>query len=210
MRFPLNLARAPSFRERYGLWVAVPGFLLVLALLGWLSLSTLSNFRRLRGVDRGLDALQSRRQDLRRDEDSLRRDLAEPEARQLIHEAGYVNRLIQARKFSVADLTLKVSKLMPPNVRLDSLGLVRPGERPLIRFAVEGKTSLDIEAFLKQIENSDDFSDIIVTSQGYSGNGSGSPALATCTAFYMDGAMPKESDTEFDADSETTINSTNR
>lgn len=210
MRLPLNLARAPSFRERYGLWVAIPGLVLALALFVWLAVSTLTNYHSLRVVEQGTTAIQSRRQDLQRKEAALRRELAQPEAQHLIHEAAYLNGLIDARKFSVVELTAKVSKLMPPDVRLDALTLARPGERPLIRFTVEGKTEPDIEAFLTQVENSNDFSDLIVTSQSYPGGEDASPIMTGCSAHYLGGPLGQGEEPDSNADTEKTVDTSIR
>jgi hypothetical protein len=210
MRIPLNLARAPGFRERYGLWLAVPGFLLALLLFIWLGTSTLGNFRTLKTVEQSMTQVESRGQDLQRKEASLRQDLARPEAKQLLHETGYVNRLIEARKFSVIELAAKVSKLMPPDVKLGALVLAHPGDEPLIRFTVEGKTEPAIEAFLTNIENSSDFSGLIVTSQSYPGGEEAGPITTGCSAHYRGGAIEGGTETDINAGTETSNDSSNR
>lgn len=206
MRVTLNLAHAPSFRQRYGLWLAVPGVIVTLALMMWMTASTFSTYRRLKSVKATTVELQSRQLKVQQMEVSLKADLSRPATQALLQETSYVNGLIQSRKFSLTELTNKVSDLLPKDVRLDALALANPGEKPTIRLTVEGMSEPAIESFLVNLENSNDFSDVIVTSQRYPGGSGDDEAVVTnCTANYLDAAIPRGSDKSVNASEKTPI-----
>ena len=169
MKTTLNLATPPSRRERYGFAWAVPTALVGFALLIWMSLSTWHTLVNYRAVRRSLEGVSAHDQDLKSKIGAIEHELRKPESAQLFRETRFVNRLIAQRQFGVTDLTERTSRLMPADARLVSLtiGQWDPEKgSPSVKFAVEAKDEKSAEQFLTSLENSPDFSDVVVRDQG--------------------------------------------
>jgi len=189
MKVYLNLAVVPSRRERYALVWAVPTLAAALLIFVYLAGSTIRDFRRSREIRGSLASFQAKDADLRARETAIRLELARPESRHLVHETEFVNQLISQREFSLTELTVKVSKLLPSDVKLNGLGLAGSDSQPEVRFAVMGKSEKAIESFLSNLEGSKDFSDVTIKNQGFreeSKTGTEQVALI-CTARYVTG-----------------------
>jgi Fimbrial assembly protein (PilN) len=189
MKVYLNLSVAPSRRERYALAWAVPTFVAALIVFVYLAGSAIRDFHRSREIRGSLASSQAKDADLRARETELRLELGRPKFRQIIHETEFVNQLINQREFSLTELTVKVSKLLPSNVKLNGLGLAGSDSQPEVRFAVMGKTEEAVESFLSNLEGSKDFSDVTIKNQGFreeSQTGAEQVALI-CTARYVTG-----------------------
>lgn len=187
MKVYLNLAVAPSRRERYALAWAVPTVVVALLVFAYLAGGALRDYYHSRQTRKELASLQTKNAHLSSRETELRLQLSRPEYRKMIAETAFVNHLINQRQFSLTDLTVKVSKLLPVNVKLNGLGLAGTDEHPEVRFAVLGKNEQAVESFLNNLEDSKDFGDVIIRNQGFRGGEQGSPeqvALA-CTAHYL-------------------------
>ena len=189
MKVYLNLAVATSRRERYTLAWAVPTFVVALMVFVYLAGGAIRDFRHLRQVRRSLASAQSKDSNLRARETELRLQLARPQFREMIHETEFVNHLINQRQFSLTELTIRVSKLLPADVKLSGLGLAGSDSQPEVRFAVLGKSEKAVESFLGNLEDAKDFSDVTIKNQGFreeSQTGTEQVALI-CTARYVTG-----------------------
>jgi Fimbrial assembly protein (PilN) len=194
MKVHLNLAISPSRRERYALAWAAPTFALALLIFVYLAAGAVRDFRRSRQVGQSLAEVQSRNARLGSRETEIRLQLEQPKFREMIRETEFVNHLITARQFSLTELTIKVSKLLPMNVKLNGLGLAGTDTRPEVRFAVMGKSEEAVESFLNNLEDSKDFSDVTIRNQGFQGGEGGGPeqVALTCTARYLTAGLPAE------------------
>ncbi len=192
MKIYLNLAVTPSRRERYALAWAVPTLVVGLVVLVYLAGSALRDFRRLEQVRHSLVGVQAKDSALRARETELRLELARPEFREMIQETEFLNQLINQRQFSLTELAVKVSNLMPSDVKLNGLGLAGSDVHPVVRFAVLGKSEKAVESFLSNLEDSKDFSDVTIRTQGFRGGTGGAPeqVALTCTARYVTGISP--------------------
>jgi hypothetical protein len=201
MKVTLNLATPPGWHERYGLAAGTLGLVLGLAVLAALGHSAVSNFRHDRSVGQAYTQASAQLNHLQDKESSLGQDLAKPALHSLVSETAYLNGLIERKQFSVARLTARVSELLPPNVRLDAIAFSTVSTEPLIRLSVEAKDERAFEAFLSNLEGAADFSDVVVTSQGFADSSSNSnTVLATCTARYSGAGTVSEGQGMTDAE----------
>jgi hypothetical protein len=188
MKLTLNLSTAPSPHERYALAWAVPTAVIALAGLVLLSLVAVRSFREYRSVHRSV--LESERMEarLRSQEMALRRDLEQPQLREVYRQVQFVNALIDQKQFSLSELTEKVSKLLPGDVRLTGLALSRADREPVVRFTVTGDDEEAVETFLSHLEDSANFADVAILNQGFGQDGAGrGPVMIVCVARYVGG-----------------------
>lgn len=186
MKLLVNLATSSEPRDRYTLAWAVPVTLGAAALLMYFSVSAAHGFRDYRRYHRSL--LEFRGQETRWSENqkTLRQDLDRPQYQKAFREAKFVNALIDQKEFSLAEFLVKVTKLLPPAVRLEGLTFSPGAGDRVVRLSVVGKTQDAVETFVSNLEDSADFRDVIVSSPGLAG--SGGEATVTCTAVYAGGA----------------------
>jgi hypothetical protein len=186
MKIDLNLAVAPSPRERYALAWAAPTALVGLAALVLLSLSALRTYREYRKVDGAVEELRAQEAKSRGREAELRRELERPQLREIFRSVRFVNGLIERKQSTVSELVERVAKLLPPQARLIGLELGESGGNPVVRMAVAGKSEEALEKFLSNLENSDNFSEVAIISQGFAPEGSeGEPVRLACSARYL-------------------------
>jgi Tfp pilus assembly protein PilN len=191
MKITLNLATPPSPHERYGLAWAIPTVVVALVGMGLLAFFARRNYRDYRAVHRSVLEMQQREAELRSRELSLRRELEQPQFREVYRQAQFVNALIDQRRFSLAELTQKVSNLLPGEVRLTSLVLPQGGKETVVRFALVGNSEEAIEAFLSNLEDASDFADVAVLNQGFAQeSGTQGSVTVVCMARYL-GARPR-------------------
>jgi hypothetical protein len=191
MKITLNLATPPSPHERYGLAWAIPTVVVALVGMGLLAFFAQRNYRDYRTVHRSVLEMQQREAELRSRELSLRRELERPQFREVYRQAQFVNALIDQRRFSLTELTQKVSNLLPGEVRLTGLVLPQGGKEPVVRFAVVGNSEEAIEAFLSNLEDSSDFGDVAILDQGFAQeSGTQGSVTVVCMARYL-GARPR-------------------
>ena len=192
MKISLNLAIAPSPRERYALTWAIPTGVLAAVGLVLLGFMAVRNYREFRSAHRSLADLQQVEAKMREHEAALKKDLERPQLHEMFRQAQFVNSVIDHKQFSLTELTQKVTKLLPGQARLDSLILAHAEKNPPVRLSVAGNSEEDIEKFLENLENSSDFADVAVLSQGVaqaSEEGGGKePVTVVCTARYVGGA----------------------
>jgi Tfp pilus assembly protein PilN len=191
MKITLNLATPPSPHERYGLAWAIPTVVVALVGMGLLAFFARRNYRDYRAVHRSVLEMQQREAELRSRELSLRRELEQPQFREVYRQAQFVNALIDQRRFSLTELTQKVSNLLPGEVRLTSLVLPQGGKETVVRFALVGNSEEAIEAFLSNLEDASDFADVAVLNQGFAQeSGTQGSVTVVCMARYL-GARPR-------------------
>ncbi|HEV2177812.1 MAG TPA: hypothetical protein VGW33_11535 [Terriglobia bacterium] len=188
MRIELNLSPAQSLRQRYLLYWAAPAGFLALLLLVRLALSMPASWREYRAARDA--ALQEQQHDgqLRQRAAAVERTLERPEYRETLREVQFINGLIEQKKLSLAELTAKVTALLPPQVRLTALALPDASGDPLIRLGIEGGSERDMEDFLTHLEDSPDFQDVTVMNQGFEQKGpNAAPVTINCSARYVGG-----------------------
>ncbi len=188
MKITLNLATSRSPYERYSLaWVA-PVALVALTALVVLSVSAWHRFGEYRRVEHSLQDLEEREAFLRGREMALKNELGRAEFREVSRQAQYVNSLIDKKQLSLTELVEKVSKLLPAGVRLAGLALLPgPGE-PVVRFVIVGNNEEAAENFLGNLEDSPDFKNVTILSQGIEEGGAGGPGpTLACSAQYVGG-----------------------
>jgi hypothetical protein len=191
MKLTLNLSTAPSPHERYALAWAVPTAVIALAGLVLLSLLAVRNFREYRRVHRWVLETEQTEARLRRQEMTLRREFERPELQQVYLQVHFVNSLIGQKQFSLTELTEKVSKLLPGEVRLTGLALPRGEKDPVVRFTVAGNSEEAVETFLSNLEDSADFAEVAILNQGFAQEGAGQgPVTIACAARYVTGRAP--------------------
>jgi Tfp pilus assembly protein PilN len=190
MKITLNLATLPSRRERYALAWALPVILLGAVGLVYLVALAMGNLREYRNVRSEIARQQETKRELSVQEGNIRKEIERPEFRTISRQAQFINSLIEDKEISAADLTLKVSRLLPPTAHLTSFALSR-SQGTSVRFAVVGKDEAALEDFLKALEDSSDFQDVAVVNQGISTQGdANSPVTFTCTANYVGSFLP--------------------
>jgi hypothetical protein len=186
MKISLNLAFAPSSRERYALAWAVPVTLLALAGLVLLSGSAARSLREYRQVRRERLKVQEQEAALSKVEIDLRRQREQPRFRGLVRQAEFVNALIDQKRLSVIELTDKVAKLLPDSVHLTGLAVSEQQGNHVVRFMVTGKNLERLEDFLTRLEDSADFKDVGNLNWGFGQeSASEGPVTLTCTARYV-------------------------
>ena len=186
MKISLNLATLSSPRERYAYFWAVP--LALLGAVGLVALVTaaLSNFSEYRKFQISLDQVSRQEQELSSRETALQKELDQPADRAVFQKAHFINNLIQQRQLTLTRLTQKVSKLLPPTVRLSSLAVARPKEGVVVRFTIVGNDEKGVEAFMGNLEDSPDFEDMTVSNQKFQQASSVAGQLGvTSTARYV-------------------------
>lgn len=202
MKITLNLAVAPTLRERYALAWAVPTTIVALVVMVWLAHSTWANVRRARGLEAKLADAQQREQKLTQREMELRRDFDRPDIRGLLEKTQLINGLIDKKRLSFTALVMNVADLLPPDARLSGVALARSGDGSAVRFQVNSKAPQPLETFLANLAKSPDFADPVVTSEGFeqpqgATGASTGEVTVTCTARYIgqpgvEGAPPSD------------------
>ena len=192
MNITLNLSPAQSLRQRYLLYWAIPVGFLALLLLVRLTLSIPASWQEYRAArDASLEE-QRRDSQLLQRVAAVQQALERPESREISREVLFLNGLIEQKQLSLAELTAKVTALLPPQARLNALTLPDASGDPLVRLGIEGTSEGDLEGFLNHLEDSSDFQDVTVTNQGFERKGpNAGPVTITCTARYVGGRGPR-------------------
>src|SRR5271169_6608980 len=85
-------------------------------------------------IAKNLNEMTQQEHELQDRETALRKELDQPKDRQVFQKAQYVNSLIDSKKLTITQVTLKVAELMPPTVRLASMGLASQKEGLVVHF----------------------------------------------------------------------------
>jgi len=188
MKITLNLAIAPSARERYALHWTIPAMVLGVAGLVFLLTSTYRSFREYKAAQKSLTQYQEQENEIQAREMTLRQKMEEPNTRRLITDAQFVNTLIEKKRFTLTDVATDLTGLMPDEVRLTALSVDSEQEGLLIRFVIAAKSEAGVEHFLSSLEDSPHFKDVAIVNEGFEqeGNTTDLENIA-CTAYYLIG-----------------------
>jgi hypothetical protein len=191
MRITLNLSPAASARDRYALAWAFPATLVGLAVLILLGRASLHEYREYRRIQNELVAVQTRADELRNQEEALRRKFEHPASRKLLGQARFVNGLIDQRELSLTELSARLAGLLPEDAHLTGLMLTspkRPGDDYVVRMGITAKGEDAVETFINDLEDAPDFKDVSIINQGFQEESSqGQQVSLMCTARYLPG-----------------------
>lgn len=186
MKITLNLANPPNLHERYGLKLAVPAFFGGVLLAGLLGPYLARDYREYAELRRDVRRLETRRAELAERTRDLQASLRQPRAQGTLREVEFVNALINRKRLSLSDLTMKLAALLPPEVRLSNLIMLRAGNDSDLRFQLSGKSEEALEAFMKNLHDSPDFADPTFTSEGSEQEGPGAGTITiVCQTHYI-------------------------
>src|SRR5690242_1087304 len=159
MKITLNLAKAPTFRDRYAFTLAVPTLIAGLIVIAWFGRSAGKEYTEHSELQRAIGKLEVRRDQLAEQARELQSALGQPRALGTLRETEFVNALIERKRLSLADLTMHLAAVLPPDVRLSNLVLNRSGNGTDLRFQVAGKNEQALLSFIKNLQDSSEFSD---------------------------------------------------
>jgi hypothetical protein len=195
MRITLNLSLPESLRDRYALAWAIPATVLGIIVLILLGRSSVHEYRNYQGIQRQLAEVQSRSEELTREEASIRNKFEDPASRQLLVQAKFVNALIDQKELSLTQVTARVAGLLPENAQLTGLGLTspkKPGDDYVVRLGIDASSEDAVETFINDLEDSADFKDVSIINQGFQEDTpQGEQVSVVCTARYLPGAEEK-------------------
>lgn len=186
MKISVNLATISSPRERYALAFALPLAVAAAISLVMLSYSVARSYTDYHKIERQTAALLQQKQALTDKENRLKNSLEQPRERAVFRKVQFVNGLIDKKQLSLTQITETVSKLLPPNVRLASMTLTHARDSFEVRFQVMGKSEEALGAFLSNLEDSSDFQDFSIASQGFQRGQTDAVGVSiSCTARYV-------------------------
>jgi len=191
MKITLNLSTMPSARERYALVWGVPAGVIALAVLVLLSVVAVRNFREYRAVRRSVGELLHVEAQVHEQEMALRRNLEQPQLRDMYRQAKFINTVIDRKQFSATEVLQKVAPLLPEDARLTALSLKHSGKDLEVRFAVVGSSDEALEQFLTNLEDSAEFTDVAILNQGFAPEGKENELVTlACSARYAGKSAP--------------------
>jgi len=189
MKISVNLATMSSPRDRYALAWALPLTLAGAIGLVMLSYAAVRNYREYEKMRKQISALSLQKEHLFNKENVLKKELERPQEKTVYRKVQYVNGLIEKKRFSLTQVTESVNKLLPPTVRLSSMALTHAKEATestQVRFIVVGKSEEALEAFLSNLEESPDFQEFTVSTQGFRhSDAPGAGVTISCMASYV-------------------------
>ena len=186
MKINLNLGKTENFFERTLLVWAAPALVVTGLLLVRGAYVAGRDFLQVRRVEKSVLEYQGQISVLQDQANRAQHLLVNPSTRELERKADFLNSLIDQKQVSLSEVTLKMSRLLPGETRLAGLSAVPTKTIPQVRVSVEGKTVEAVDAFLDNLEQSPDFSDVIVTGQAFEKPGpQGSVIALKCTASYV-------------------------
>lgn len=187
MKITLNLGTPSSARERYALAWAIPVAVLGVAGLVVLSVVAAGDYKAYGRVASSVTAVEREEAQVRGRERALREELDSPRLRGVYRNTRFINGVIERRQFSIVQLVDKVTKLLNDDVCLDSLGLSVEKKDQVLRMALSADNEEALEKFVVNLEDSRDFADVTIVSQGLAQGGADEEGLATvaCTARYV-------------------------
>ncbi len=192
MKVTLNLARPSNVRERHGLAWAVPSGLAAVLVLALMGVMAVRDFRDYRRVHRSVLEVQQEEARVREQENSFRQELDRPQLREIYSRTGFINNVIDKKQFAMTELVGKVTPLLPGDVRLDGLSMTKTDKARVVRMIVASDKEESIEKFLIHLEDSTDFADVTIISQGLAKAGEDAePATVACTARYLAEPAPQ-------------------
>ena len=192
MKISINLANKENPLERYLLAWALPSIAVGVAGLVLFLSSAAQSFVELRKVQQAARQMQSELTLLRDRQLKARRSLEQPLTLNLYRETAFVNSLIDEKQLSLSRITVRTVELLPPGTRLTSLSVTQRAKHPVVSMIVQGLSVDSLYNFLDQLEQSPDFSGVVVTSQTFTPQpGKDHPVALTCTATYGSDMLKK-------------------
>ena len=187
MKITLNLGTPSSVRERYALAWAVPVVVVGVIVLVAFCVVGVKNYKAYGRVRASVATVEREEAQVRTREAALRAELERAHLREIYRNAHFINSVIARREFSIVRLVDKVTELLSDEVRLDALGLSVADKDRVVRLAVSAESDEALEKFVIRLEDSPDFADATIVSQGLSQEGPDVDELATvaCTARYV-------------------------
>jgi hypothetical protein len=193
MKVLVNLAIPPETSERYTLAYAIPVSLVALVLLAYFVSGVAHNVASYQKYQRSLLDLAGEQARWNETEKTLQESLNRPQPKNTIRAVKFVNTLINKKQFSLRQLIAKVNKVLPPIVHLEGLSFSPEAKDPMVRFTVVGKTQEAMEAFLSNLEDSKDFSNVTILNQGLADQAAGgTESTLSCSALYVGEATEEE------------------
>jgi Tfp pilus assembly protein PilN len=190
VRINLNLGRSENPFERYMLVWALPALVVAGLFLGRGLYFGTQDFLHVRRVEKSILEYQGQISILKDKADRAQRLLAGPSTRELERKADFLNSLIDQKRVSLSEMTLKMTQFLPDEARLSDLAVVPTKTNPVVQVSVEGRTEDAVDTFLANLEQSPDFSKVVVTSQAFEKPGpQGSLVALKCTANYVGSQM---------------------
>ncbi len=192
MKIALNLSPPSSARDRYALAWGIPATLIGVGALILLSRASLREYRDFRAMQHQVTVVESRADDLGRQEEDIRRKLEAPADQDLRTRIRFINKLIVERKVSLAEVSSRLAGLLPEDAHLTSLAFASPkesGQDYAVRMGITAKGEDAIETYINDLEDSPDFKDVSIVNQGFQEDPSqGSQINLVCMARYLPGA----------------------
>jgi len=109
----------------------------------------------------------------------------------LLKQSQFINKLIDQRELSLAELSARLAGLLPENAHLTGLALTspkKPGDDYAVRMGITAKGEDAVETFINDLEDAPDFKDVSIINQGFQEDASQGPQVnLVCTARYLPG-----------------------
>lgn len=190
MRINLNLGKTENPFERYMFVWAVPALVVAGLVLAHGIYVGARDFRQVRRVQKSVLQYEGQISILRDKANRAQQMLVRPSTRELERKADFLNSLIEQKQVSLSEVTLKMTRLLPDEARLAGLAVIPTKATPQVQVSVEGKTAQALDAFLDNLEQSPDFSGVVVSNQAFEKPGpQGSLFALKCKANYVGSRM---------------------
>ena len=191
MKITLNLSPAASVRDRLALAWAIPAIMVSLAALVLLCRASLNEYRQYRGIQAQVTEIKARMAEYQGQEAAIRGKLDDPQYRELLHRARFVNDLIERRQLSLSEMSSRIAGLLPEDAHLTGLALgspKNPTDGYLVRMGITARTEDAVETFVNDLEDAPDFKDVSILNQGFQEEMSQPDQVnIVCTAHYLPG-----------------------
>ncbi len=193
MKYHLNLSKTPFPHYRTANILLSGVVVLTLAFSAWQMLS-------LRGYVEEVRGLAAIEQEVRVEWESLGDQIEDidgrlrrPEALAEIDEVRFLNAVIERQRFSWSLLLKEIERVIPRAVYLVALepAIGESGE-VLVRLEARGQTIDALSQFIRDLEGTDTFRDVAVSSEARGGADGLSEIQLTMTVQYMPGASVAE------------------
>ncbi|HEY2380131.1 MAG TPA: PilN domain-containing protein [Terriglobia bacterium] len=164
--FDLNLSNRP-FPAYRAANIALAAILVVLIVVSaWQAHGFLRYSRRARSIRGTEQELRVDAAALQQQMSALESRLDTPESTAKLNEIGFLNHLILRRDFSWTRLFATLEEMVPDNVHLSNLTPNIGGDGSIIlHLGVKAKTVADVTVFIKRLEQSPVFENVVVSAE---------------------------------------------
>lgn len=166
MKTRFNLATSPLENKRR--FLAGAGLIGILALVALvlLSLDAYRTWRANRTTREEIARLTAQVRSEQEDQDRLRREFDSQSVKQTMARSAYLNSLIAERTFPWTKMFADLERILPPGVRVISISPGRDKDGNMnVALRMGAETDAAKLEFLKSLEGSSDFSNILVKSE---------------------------------------------